>query len=204
MLAPYLLIVDDHPLFASALADLLRSIDPALDVGIAGSFSQARECIARRGAPQLLLLDLDLPDSPPSRSLDSLAGAFGDAPIVICSALDDEQRIRQATAAGAIGFISKSLRPAELVRQMTRLIAGERVFPAAAAVARTTPLSQRQRDVMEGVACGQSNKEIARQLDLSPGTVKVHLREIYARLGAKNRTEALALYQALLKAESAS
>ncbi|MCK5771071.1 response regulator transcription factor [Algiphilus sp.] len=193
----WILVVDDHPLFAAAVSDIVTQLAPETGVEIADSVAAARALVTRLGAPRLALLDLNLPDSPASRSLEALGAMADGAPVVVISAHDDPLRVRQAMAAGAVGFISKSQRPQRIMRDLAGVLAGAAVAPPVpepAAATRELPLSPRQREVLDGVAAGRSNKEIAAALGVSPGTVKVHLREIFARLGARNRMEAVALY----------
>lgn len=193
----WILVVDDHPLFAAAVTDIVTQLAPETGVEVAGSVAMARALVARLGAPRLALIDLNLPDSPASRSLEALGAMADGAPVVVISAHDDPLRVRQAMAAGATGFISKSQRPQRIMRDLASILAGVSIAPPVpepAAAARELPLSPRQREVLDGVAAGRSNKEIAASLGVSPGTVKVHLREIFARLGVRNRMEAVALY----------
>lgn len=190
-----ILIVDDHPLFVTALRHVLFEIAPGADVVVAGSLSAARRSVETLGAPRMVLLDLNLPDSPGSQTIKLLPELFGGIPTVVISSLDDTQRRHQAQAAGALAFISKSEKPERIMAALTHLLQGRTpelpaVLPAA------SELSTRQQEVMELVAAGKSNKEVARDLGMAVGTVKVHLREIFERLGARNRTEAVTLYGA--------
>lgn len=194
------LVVDDHPLFASAVVDILTGLNETAQIHTVSSFTAARDYVRDQGVPKLVLLDLNLPDSPASQSLKNYAEVFAGAQVVVFSGMDDDVRVRQALAGGAIGFISKAQRPAEIMSSLTRLLAGQPVaphVPSAQASAQELPLSPRQAEVMEAITSGLSNKEIARELGMSPGTVKVHVREIFSRLGARNRVEAIALYNDL-------
>lgn len=193
-----ILVVDDHPLFAAAVSDILRELDPDAGVHTVASLAAARVFLSDRGMPALVFLDLNLPDSPASQSLREYSTLFEGAQVVVFSGMDDDLRVRQALAGGAIGFISKALRPAEIMRALTKLLAGESMSPLTPQGNNATgdsKLSPRQREVMDAIAAGLSNKEIARDLGMAAGTVKVHVREIFSRLGAHNRVEAIALYQ---------
>lgn len=188
-----LLIVDDHPLFVTALRQVLAEISPESEVTVAGSLSAARRTVETQTRPHMVLLDLNLPDSPGSQTLRQLPEIFGSIPVVIISSLDDPQRRQQALVAGARAFISKSEKPEKIMAALSDLLTGR--TPALQVTAPiTNDLSTRQQEVMELVAAGKSNKEIARDLGMALGTVKVHLREIFERLGARNRTEAVTLY----------
>ena len=193
-----ILIVDDHPLFAAAVADILKNLVPDGRVVVAGTLAEAHAWVATHGAPDWVLLDLGLPDSTTHRSLQQLRdGGFGAARIIVCSAHDDELRVHQALQQGAAAFISKAERPAQILQRLDELLSRDDAIPAPRRAANpriALPLSQRQCDIMEAVASGKTNKEVARELDMSPGTVKVHMREIFIRLGARSRTEAMAIY----------
>ena len=106
----WILVVDDHPLFAAAVTDIVTQLAPETGVEIADSVAAARALVTRLGAPRLALLDLNLPDSPASRSLEALGAMADGAPVVVISAHDDPLRVRQAMAAGAVGFILPSWR----------------------------------------------------------------------------------------------
>lgn len=194
-----ILIVDDHPLFVAALRQVIGEIAPGCETWSAGSLASARRLMQDRGDPQLVLLDLNLPDSPGSQTLRQLREVFSSLPVVVVSSLDDPHRRQQAAGAGAVAFISKSERPELIMAALARLLKGERVDDAAQPPAATAPhrLSARQLEVMEMVVVGKSNKEVARDLGMAVGTVKVHLREIFERLGARNRTEAVTRFAAL-------
>lgn len=203
MTAPTILLVDDHPLFASAVADIVASLYPQHRVVVCDSFGTACAQVQREGPPQIVFLDLTLPDSPASHSLRRAREAFAPAPVVILSAHDDPARVRQALASGAAGFISKSLRPAEMTAAIAAALGGQPQASTGGLAGGPAPagLSPRQAEVMELMAAGQTNKEIARSLGMAPGTVKVHVRDIFSRLGATTRTEAVALYQARLNGD---
>lgn len=188
-----ILIVDDHPLFVTALRHVLSEIAPEADVVVAGSLSAARRTVETQGAPRMVLLDLNLPDSPGSQTIKLLPELFGGIPTVVISSLDDTQRRQQALAVGARAFISKSEKPEKIMSALTELLQG-RTPELPAPVPMASELSARQQEVMELIAAGKSNKEVARDLGLAVGTVKVHLREIFERLGARNRTEAVTRY----------
>jgi len=194
------LIVDDHPLFAEALGDMLQSLAPEIETEFAGHLTDAQKRLQIEPLPCLIFFDLGLPDSPVTVSLSKCRELASGIPFVVMSAHDEPVRVRQALQEGALAFLSKSLRPAEIVKVLTVIVDGGK--PAAPdhaendALRNELPLSARQCEVMDCLAAGMSNKEIASRLGVTAGTVKVHLREIFARLDAHNRTEAVALYRA--------
>lgn len=195
-----ILIVDDHPLFSEALACIVQNLVPGAEVLSASNLMVAQQLQTAHGEPHWVFLDLGLPDSAAQSSLQHVSGTFGSAMVVVCSAHDDPLRVEQALSLGAVGFISKAERPAVILERIRDLLDGQ---SAATQTPRTRstrdcaaqlPLSGRQHEVMQAMSRGLSNKDIARELGLSPETVKVHLREIFLRLGARTRTEAVAIY----------
>lgn len=195
------LLVDDHPLFSSAVADIVATLAPEAQVRTVDSFHAAQDTLSSGDIPDIVFLDLSLPDSPASLSLARAVQTFNPAQVVILSAHDDEARIRQARSQGAAGYISKALRPAEMTRAIAAALRDAPVEPfrPANSPAPAAGLSSRQAEVMELLVAGQTNKEIARSLGMAPGTVKVHVRDIFQRLGASTRTEAVALYHSRLE-----
>lgn len=193
-----ILIVDDHPLFVTALRQVVSALAPQSDMLMAGSLSAAARLVQSRVPIRLVLLDLNLPDSPGSHTLRRLSEIFSELPVVVLSSLDDAQRRQQAIAAGAVAFISKSEKPEKILSALDGLLKG-RPPESAPSVPADSFLSARQMEVMEHLAAGKSNKEVARDLGMALGTVKVHVREIFEKLGAKNRTEAVSLYGAMLR-----
>ncbi len=196
-----IMLIDDHPLFSSAVADIVGNLAPEAQVSTVDTFNAAQDALANGDIPDIVFLDLSLPDSPASLSLARAVRAFTPAQVVILSAHDDEARVRQARALGVVGFISKALRTAEMTRAIAAVLQDAPVdsFRPTCTPMPPAGLSSRQAEVMELLVAGQTNKEIARRLGMAPGTVKVHVRDIFQRLGASTRTEAVALYHARLE-----
>lgn len=191
------LVVDDHPLFVQAIGEIVSRIDPLASVQGAHTLADALAWL-RNDRPDLVLLDLNLPDVSGPEGLAALRARLPDVPVVVISAEDDPLRRREAEAYGIQRFVSKSARPAEIIeaiRQAFDAVDGQR-RPAAGdrPGGRRAPLSQRQLEVLREMATGKSNKEIARSLDISVDTVRTHVVEILSRLGARNRTEAVTLF----------
>jgi len=200
------LLIDDHALFREGLKFLLRSLDAALDVDEAGDCAKALEHATARSY-DLILLDLKMPGVAGLDALAALRDAIPAAPLVVLSGEDSPGVVRAAIERGAMGFIPKSSTP-EVLIQALRLVLARGVYlpPAvldtAPAPAATAPqatageaalpgLTPRQMDVLRCVIQGKSNKSIARELDVSEGTVKAHLSSVLRAFGARNRTEAV-------------
>lgn len=200
-----ILLIDDHALFREGLKFLLRSLDAALEVDEASDCAKALEHAAARSY-DLVLLDLNMPGVAGLDALAALHEAVPDSPLVVLSGEDNPGVVRAAIERGAMGFIPKSSTP-EVLIQALRLVLARGVYlppavldaaraPASVALAKsgdmTLPgLTPRQMDVLRCVIQGKSNKIIARELDVSEGTVKAHLSSVLRALDARNRTEAV-------------
>jgi DNA-binding NarL/FixJ family response regulator len=196
-----ILLIDDHALFREGLKFLLRSLDAALEIDEAGDCAKALEHATSRGY-DLVLLDLKMPGVAGLDALAALREAIPAAPLVVLSGEDNPGVVRAAIERGAMGFIPKSSTP-ELLIQALRLVLARGVYlpPAVLdAAAEAGPsgsetalrgLTPRQVDVLRCVIQGKANKVIARELDVSEGTVKAHLSSVLRAFGARNRTEAV-------------
>ncbi len=200
-----ILLVDDHALFREGLKFLLRSLDAGLELDEAGDCARALERASARSY-DLVLLDLKLPGVNGMDALKALREAVPSTPLVVLSGEEDPRLVREAIERGAMGFIPKSSTP-EVLIQALRLVLAHGVYlppavldtPAAAAPpphpesaeAKLPLLTERQMDVLRCVIQGKPNKVIARDLDISEGTVKAHLSSVMHALGARNRTEAV-------------
>jgi len=196
----HILLIDDHVLFREGLKFLLRSLDAALEVDEAGDCAKALEHAAAR-AYDLVLLDLKMPGVAGLDALAALRDAIPAAPLVVLSGEDNPGVVRAAIERGAMGFIPKSSTP-EVLIQALRLVLARGVYlpravldapavPAAESGTALRGLTPRQMDVLHCVIQGKSNKVIARELDVSEGTVKAHLSSVLRALGARSRTEAV-------------
>lgn len=190
------LVADDHRLMLEAIRMALEEADDIEVVGEATRGSQVLPLVSQT-APELVLLDIGMPEADGLTCLDQLQKRYPAVTVVILSGRDDPETIRSALSRGAKSFIAKQIDPRDLPSAL-RLAAQGAVYqamregdePAAEGepVARLTPSEQR---VLEALARGLSNKAIATELWLTQQTVKFHLTNIYRRLGVKNRTEAL-------------
>lgn len=203
------LLVDDHPLLRGGMRFLLRSLDADLKMDEASDGGQALDLVAARSY-DLVLLDLKMPGLNGLDALAALRAAVPGTPLVVLSAEDDPGVVRAAIEGGAMGFIPKSSTP-EVLIQALRLVLAHGVYlpPAVIDAPHSTfshpssfgkadpgdgqlpGLTQRQMDVLRCVIKGETNKAIARELEVSEGTVKAHLSAVFQALGAHNRTEAV-------------
>jgi DNA-binding NarL/FixJ family response regulator len=190
------LIADDHRLMLEAIRLVLEEAEDIDIVGEATSGSQVLPLIGRT-SPELVLLDIRMPEMDGLTCLDRIRKLHPDLTVVMLSAYDDPETIASALARGAKSFIGKMVDPRDLPSAL-RLVAQGAVYqpmngnemtgPRPADEAGLTPSEQR---VLEALARGLSNKEIAQELWLTQQTVKFHLTNIYRRLGVANRTEAV-------------
>ncbi len=207
-----ILVADDHPMCATALTMAAHVIDPAILVDSAGTLSEA-EARARVAVPDLVLLDLMLPDVQGFAGLALVRGLLPGTPIAIVSSRDEEAVMRQALALGARGFVSKASPLDQMVAAIRVLLGGGQWFPdgllgapapADDTAARVGTLSVAQLRVLRAIADGRQNKQIAYDLQLAEPTVKSHLAAIFRKLGVSNRTQAVLAYRALEPEASAA
>lgn len=195
------LIVDDHPLLRSGLTQLL-TLRPQLH--LAGTASDGGEAITQAAAlePDLILLDLNLPDMHGLKVLQTLRESGSDARVVIFTVSDDQGDIAAAMRLGADGYLLKDAEPEDIITALDNAVRGnttlsprirdyvlERV-PQDQTLEKLDSLTKREKAVLDLVAQGLSNKLIAQQLAITEGTVKVHVKRVLSKLGMRSRVEA--------------
>ena len=190
------LVADDHPMIAAALDVLLRGTDYEL-VGRARSGKDALEQV-QRVKPDLLLLDVNMPDGSGLDVLRRLReGRRAPATVLLTAGMEDSQLVA-AEALDPDGIVLKTSDPAHLLECMQHVRNGERwVDPevaertrdAVARAARAPSLTPRERELVELIRQGLRNRDIASQLGVTEGTVKVYLHAIFDKVGVDNRTE---------------
>lgn len=192
------LLADDHDLVRDTLAAYLRS-EGGFDVAVAGKFDDALAMVRAQGGFDLVLLDYRMPGM---AALAGLARMREQArcPVAILSGTAPPEVARRALRAGAAGFLPKTLAPRALIAAVRRILGGDTYAPCDFLTADRDPgaeadiaLTARERDVLTGVSDGKSNKEIARDLAIQEVTVKLHLKTLSRKLGARNRTHAAML-----------
>jgi len=187
------LIVEDHPLYSDGLVNMLAREAPGLRCRVSGDAASALELLARLGSIDLLLVDQRLPGAMDGLALLARVGAlYPTAGRVLISGSDDARLCAQARRIGAMGFLPKSLAPAEWMAALQSVLAGEPWFASGAHDDMAAGLTPRQAMILERIAAGHTNKLIARELGVTERTVKYHLGEIFARVSATSRAEAVA------------
>lgn len=186
-----ILVIDDHALFREGLRLMLRRLGPDVSVLEAGSCTEG---LAQSAVDvDLILLDLQLPGGNGAGSVALFRERWPEADIIILSGTDDAQLVSTAQAAGARGFIHKSSTPDQMLQALRQAMEPRLRRPADCEPGASPPLTPRQREVLVQLCEGLSNKEIARHLQMSDNTVRVHLYEVFRLLGVKTRTQAALL-----------
>lgn len=200
------LIVDDHPVFREGLRGALSSVD---DVVVEGDSGLGWEAVsaAERLQPDVVLMDLHLPDIGGIEATRRIVGASPHVAVLALTMLDDDDSVFAAVRAGARGYLLKGAGPEDILRAVRAVARGEAVFGPgiaerilsffSAVHARPQPpafpgLTAREREVLSLIASGARNSDIARQLYLSPKTVRNHVSNIFAKLQVADRAEAIA------------
>jgi len=196
-----ILVVDDHPLIQQALAHALPALHGAIDVIAAIDRDEALTALARHPDCALVLLDLTLPGAHGLDLLAQLRRDFPLLPVVVLSATHDRATVGAAMAAGAQGYIAKTSTPDELLDAVRTVLEGGRsvtsrvaaLAPVVGGIAgEALGLTHRQADVLRLLLQGKPNKLICRDLQLSEGTVKVHVSAILKALNVRSRAQAIA------------
>lgn len=204
------LIVEDHALVREGVVRVLQQLDDEVSVAEALNGDQALAILENDVDFDLVLLDLALPGMDGFACLELFRQRYPSIPVAIISAFDDPPTINRALANGASGFIPKAFSGEELVKAVRVLLDGNLFRPneVSVPILGTEPpvlvsqggvspeecgLTERQGQVLALMARGKSNREIAQQLGLSEGTVKIHATGIFKALGVSSRTQALVI-----------
>lgn len=202
------LITDDHGLYRAGLGFLLKDRLGVDDLIEAGTLDDALDILAREPRIKLALFDLSMPGMAGPESLATVKATYPDTSLAVISASEDRSNVLACISSGLSGYIPKSLSEDEIAKALEMMLGGYIFVPSfmtASAPARASPacaealpvvpvpqhitLTPRQRDVLSYILEGRSNKEIARELDIAEGTVKIHLAALFAHFRAHNRTE---------------
>jgi two-component system, NarL family, nitrate/nitrite response regulator NarL len=192
-----LLLADDHALVLQALRFALES---ETDIEIVGEARSGSEVLPRVGEtePDLILLDVRMPGLDGLQLLDRLGEQYPDTKVVILSGADEPELAAETLRRGAKAFLGKAIDPAEVAPVLRQVFEGEVVSESVGATSggesvrafEEFGLTGREREILERVATGRSNKQIAGEFWLSEQTIKYHLTNVYRKLGVSSRTEA--------------
>ena len=191
------LSVEDHPLFREGIARVINSQPDMVLVAAAANGKEAMEAF-RAHAPDVTLMDLRLPDLSGVDVMIALRSEFPDACFIVLTTSGGDVEIQRALKAGARGYLLKSMPPKQMFETIRRVHAGHKcVAPEVAAGLvehmGDESLSEREVEVLRHVAEGNRNRDIAHTLFIAEETVKVHLKHIMGKLGANDRTQAVAI-----------
>src|SRR5580704_9617880 len=192
-----ILSVDDDPFKKKGIAALVAS-QP--DMMLIAEASNRREAIEqfRKHRPDVTLMDLQMPDMNGVEAMNAIRGEFSEARIIVLTTYQGDVQILRALKAGARAYLLKGLLRKELLETIRAVHAGQKRMPAEVAAeidehATDDALTAREIDVLRLIAGGNANKEIAIQLSITEETVKGHVKNILAKLGANDRTHAVTI-----------
>ena len=212
-----IILIDDHTLFRMGIETMLKNLEPKTVINSYGDCKAAIEAEKQPDLTNLILLDYNIPGSQTESNIRNIRDNFDNAKIVIVSGEDSPDKIMSAIDSGVSGFIPKSSEPQVLIAALKLILAGGVYLPSdvlryqgtnSAATVNSSDLdndnpldklTSRQLEVLMHVIDGKNNKTIAREIDLSLGTIKAHLSAAYTSLGVSNRTEAVVLASKLIK-----
>ena len=192
------LIADDHAIVRQGLRDILEAQASVVVVGEAENGAQAADR-ARELRPDVVLMDLQMPEVDGLEGLRRLQADSPDLPVIVLTTFETEGSVGQALNAGARGYLLKDTAPADLVAAIHSVYRGESQFSSsitnrlasrASGRSTETPLNDREQEVLEVLARGARNKEIAAELFITVSTVEKHIASVFNKLGVSNRAEA--------------
>jgi DNA-binding NarL/FixJ family response regulator len=195
-----ILHADDHSLFREGLGFFLKLLDPGVVTLEAGNVQAALDKLALEAPVDLMLLDLEMPGMNGIEGFQTIRRRHPQLPVVIVSGLNDLRVIRSLLDGGARGYIPKLAQSEQLMDALRRVLRGEIYVPDALFMPasqlgngedKAGTLTARQREILPLLAEGMPNKQIASTLGVTEGTIKQHLKELFKRLGASNRIQAV-------------
>jgi DNA-binding NarL/FixJ family response regulator len=191
------LTVDDHPILREGIAAIIEN---HVDIVLVGEAGNGREAIERfrKLHPDVTLMDLVMPEMNGIDATIAIRKEFPNARIVVLTTYKGDVQAAQALDAGACGYLLKSSLRKDLLDTIRSVHAGQRRIPAEIAIAMaehhsSDTLSERELEVLQQVAAGNANKNVAAHLSIAEDTVKGHVKAILAKLGANDRTHAVTI-----------
>jgi len=191
-----ILCVEDHPLFRAGIRDLIESQSDMILVGLAASGAEGIN-LARQLMPDVILMDLRLPDMNGIAATASIREHRPDAKVLMLTTFEGDAEVQRALAAGARAYVLKSSSPEELVNAIRHVHAGKKYLPSELAIELAQHVGEavtpREISILKLIAAGNRNKDIAQHLSIAEDTVKGHIKHIMEKLGARDRTQAVAI-----------
>jgi DNA-binding NarL/FixJ family response regulator len=191
------LSVDDHPLLREGIAALINN-QPDMELVAEASNGAEAIQVFKQQRPDVTLLDLRLPDMSGIDILIAIRSEFPEARVIMLTTFEGDVEIQRALQGGARGYLLKNMPPSELLDVIRQVHAGKKRIPPEVASQLAEHMSDevltgREVEVLREVADGNRNREIAARLFISEETVKVHIKHIMEKLGASDRTQAVAI-----------
>lgn len=199
-----ILLADDHPMVRDGIKSVLYKLDEQVAILEAQDYPGAFYLAGKHPDLDLVLLDLYMPGQPGIQGVRQFRDRFPELAVVVMSAADEPEDIQRIIAYGALGYITKSSSSQLILSALQLVMAGGVYVPTPSLFERKTPgkaridpnqklaaLTQRQLSVLQELVAGKSNHQIASTLQVTEGTIKIHLTSIFRILNVSNRTEAL-------------
>jgi DNA-binding NarL/FixJ family response regulator len=191
------MVVDDHYLVRMGLASII-AVEPDMVVCAEASSGEQAQALFRTHRPDVTLMDLRLPGMSGTAAIQAIRQEFADARFVMLSTYVCDEEVYGALQAGAMAYLVKSVQREELTIAIRKAAAGQRHIPAEVAARLAdrvagSQLSAREIEVLRLLVTGRRNREIASALEITEGTVKLHVSSILGKLGADDRTEAVTM-----------
>jgi DNA-binding NarL/FixJ family response regulator len=191
------LCVDDHPLFRAGIAYVIANQPDIELVGVASSGSEGI-ALSVEHTPDVVLMDLRLPDMSGITALSSIRRRQANARVIMLTTFEGDAEVQRALAAGARAYVLKSTSPGELVNIIRQVHSGKNYLPPqlAAELAQRMAddaISDREAAVLRLIASGNRNRDIAEKLNIAEDTVKTHIKRIMEKLSARDRTQAVSI-----------
>lgn len=191
------LSVDDHPLVREGIAAM---INDQLDMQMVATAATGKEAIQRfrEHQPDVVLMDVRLPDMSGIDAMITIRSDFPDARVIVVTSSEGDAEMQRALEGGARGYVLKSMPPKDLLEAIRKVHTGKKAIPSEIADRLANhygdeTLTEREIEILQQVAEGNRNQDIAEKLFISEGTVKIHLKHIMGKLGASDRTQAITI-----------
>ncbi len=200
-------VADDHPMVLDSIRLSFQSLDMSIDVKVFAGILELESAIDRESPPDLVLIDFDMPGLASVDAVVNFVRRHANVPIGVISGHTDSQLALDLIRNGCLGFIPKSLPSAAIYHAVRLMLSGARFMPdlltesprADIPPSQTVPrpagqnrsLTRREVEVLRSLASGNTNKQIAKDLNIEEVTVKIHLRNSYSKLGVRNRVGAV-------------